>query len=520
MSSEASARIGSLRDVMRAIGRHRWKVLSFVTLTIAATVSIVLWYPRKYRSEAELFVRVGRESVALDPTATTGQTVQMLGSREHEINSTVKMLQSRALAETVVDRLGAEAVLTGGEETDGKETLWVAAALGDVLDQAGEMVANVDPLDERERAVIKLQKSLRVESPRNTSVVNVSYFDKSPRRAQRIAESVLQAYMEEHVRIYRTAGSREFFDDQARIMHGQWDDAAQELRRTKNQLGLVSIEVQRNLLAQEISRLESQLAESTTSQAATEARVKEIEHLIETTPARMVVSEEEGFPNEALDAMRQSLYTLEIRERELLTKFTEKHPQVIALRDQVAQAREILAQQDQRRTRSTTAPNPAREKLDLDLVAAKTEAGSLAARTAQLTAELARSRAKIETLNDNQVLIAKLEQDVESAHRNYLAHAEKLEQARIDGALEEDRISNVNIMQSPSLEAKPVSPRKGLVAAAGLALALVGSIVIVLIGEQTDRRLRSTSDVERRLDLPVLVSLPRAAGHRVTMNGN
>ena len=115
---------------------------------------------------------------------------------------------------------------------------------------------------------------------------------------------------------------------------------------------------------------------------------------------------------------------------------------------------------------------------------AQAEASSLAARTAKLQTEVAQVRAKIETLNANQVRVAELEQAVELSHRNYLAHSDKLEQARIDGALQSDRISNVNIVQPASLEMKPASPRKGLVAATGLAIAMLGSVVIVVGGQR------------------------------------
>ena len=43
--------------------------------------------PRKYESEAKLFLRLGRESVALDPTATTGATMQIQETRDDEIDS-------------------------------------------------------------------------------------------------------------------------------------------------------------------------------------------------------------------------------------------------------------------------------------------------------------------------------------------------------------------------------------------------------------------------------------------------
>ena len=66
-----------------------------------------------YRSQAQLLVRLGRENVAIDPTATVGQTpaVSIPQSMENEINSAVVLLKSRVIVEKVVDSLGPRVIL-------------------------------------------------------------------------------------------------------------------------------------------------------------------------------------------------------------------------------------------------------------------------------------------------------------------------------------------------------------------------------------------------------------------------
>lgn len=70
----------------------------------------VMLFPKRYQSEAKLFVRLGRGSASLDPAAM-GQTISIQESRETEMNSIVDMLNSRGLAERVVDTIGAERIL-------------------------------------------------------------------------------------------------------------------------------------------------------------------------------------------------------------------------------------------------------------------------------------------------------------------------------------------------------------------------------------------------------------------------
>src|SRR5258708_17214696 len=80
-------------------------------------VVFILLSSRAYRSTAKLFVRLGRENVTLDPTATFGQTpvVAVPPTRENEINSVVEILRTRALLEEVVDRVGPAAILGEGD---------------------------------------------------------------------------------------------------------------------------------------------------------------------------------------------------------------------------------------------------------------------------------------------------------------------------------------------------------------------------------------------------------------------
>ncbi|MCA9266549.1 MAG: hypothetical protein KDA60_21965, partial [Planctomycetales bacterium] len=100
-------------DVVRTL-RRRWKrVVAVGTFVLAlAIVALVVW-PRTYVSEGEVFVQMGHESVALDPTATTGTTVPIFENRENEINSALEMLQSREVLTRVVKRLSATVILNG-----------------------------------------------------------------------------------------------------------------------------------------------------------------------------------------------------------------------------------------------------------------------------------------------------------------------------------------------------------------------------------------------------------------------
>src|SRR5688500_7839770 len=66
--------------ILRKYRRGSLAIFAGILLLVALAVQLA---PKTYRSEAKLFVRVGRESVTLDPTATTGQMISVYESREN-----------------------------------------------------------------------------------------------------------------------------------------------------------------------------------------------------------------------------------------------------------------------------------------------------------------------------------------------------------------------------------------------------------------------------------------------------
>jgi uncharacterized protein involved in exopolysaccharide biosynthesis len=98
--------ITGVRDVCRIFSRHKWKMGLFFCATLAVVVAGLVVYPRSYTSEARLFVRLGKESVSLDPTATLSPTLNVGDTRESEINSELEVLRSQVLFEDVVGRVG------------------------------------------------------------------------------------------------------------------------------------------------------------------------------------------------------------------------------------------------------------------------------------------------------------------------------------------------------------------------------------------------------------------------------
>ncbi len=95
-----------LQEVVGKIWAVKGRILLFQIVVIAACIAVILLWPRSYRSEARIFLQLGKETMSIDPTATTGQTIGIQqSSREDEIMTAMDVLRGRGLLTKVVERL-------------------------------------------------------------------------------------------------------------------------------------------------------------------------------------------------------------------------------------------------------------------------------------------------------------------------------------------------------------------------------------------------------------------------------
>src|SRR5205823_100631 len=163
------------------IARHKRIVIWGPLGAVLLGSLVFLFAPRTYRSEARIFLRVGRESVGLDPTVSTGQTMTLQQSdRKDEVKSAIEVLKSRGIIGQAVDKLGAGIVLGGSPDAKG-------IGLGDIvlapLHALMWLVKSVDPVSDREAAIVCVERHLYVNAERESTVIVVEYDAESPKLA-------------------------------------------------------------------------------------------------------------------------------------------------------------------------------------------------------------------------------------------------------------------------------------------------------------------------------------------------
>ena len=324
---------GSLRDLYYVLFRHKWKMILFF-LAVTVTVFVRTYCsPEVYRSEAMLLVQLGRESVTLDPTATTGQIINVSRSRESEVNLELEILKSRELSENVVDSIGPDAFIrrparklsinSPDDKVIRKTTQEAPTEVKKPL-SSPERFNLVKPSDDRNKAVLEVMKNLEIKALKDSSIISISYEAESPKLAQNVIATLINSYLEKHIAVHQTPGSHQFFLQQVADLQSTLALSENELRNLRDKSGISSLEEQRQVILSRIGELEGQTGAAEVELAACEAKVQALQKTLASIPEVLVTQETTGFSDHAVDLMRAKLYELQLKEHDLLSKFAKE----------------------------------------------------------------------------------------------------------------------------------------------------------------------------------------------------
>ena len=483
----------SARNTFRILFRFKLQAGVVFAGTLCSAFLALCLAPRTYVSEAQMLVKTAPASLALDSTATTDQPQPASGeSRDREICSLIDVLKSRVIHERVVDQVGAAKILNGGWKRPDSRGLMTG------LTQVSSSRRLADSVSSREKAIEILRNSTDIESSKKETVVTVRGKAGSPALAQQLTAAYVAAYVELQVRTDRTADSDEKSAEQAEQRRRQLTVATRELRDMKNRVGVVSIEGRRSILEQLASNLERELAET---DAELQGSRDKLATLAPAQPiSRQITGSEnaDGLDGLAIDDLREQLYALQTRQRELSAMVNPSHPRIAVLADRVKAAERVL--------------NEKQTKIEL------AHLGSLQARAASLQNQHATAQQQLRSLADGEARIRELEQQVELLQENYETSARKHGVTRMHVRLEQQQGPDVALIQPASFVEQPIGPRKLPILLFGLIAALLGSIGTAFACECLDGSLKTPEEVEQQLEVPVLLSIPQLPHRQPLMN--
>ena len=489
----------SLGDIYFVLFRWKWMILvsSFLGVVGAVLILFVL-KPPQYQSEAMISIRYVVEGKPLNAPGDL-QTTRSLDERSDSIMNTEReILYSFDLAEEVVRMETPERILAnvGG---------------GTNINQAAAMVRG----------------GLTVEQVPESSAIRITFQSRDPALVQPILSSIIDAFVMKHVQLHQGIQESDIFlTNETERLRGELALTDSELKKIKNATGVISIADTQKAYADQVSKIRQEIFGAEAELAERLAMVGELTQTPGTNGGTTNVVLATQVPAEQVDKYGKIcalLSYLEGKEQNYLTQqgFTTENVLVKQVHEQILQNEALK--------RNLEENYPGLVVLSVHLsrppmgqsIGQQSGDGGLTAESGQV--QIAALRAKVDTLKSqlNQVeaeamnldnasaIISNLEQKREVEQTNLKYFMSRLEEARIDAALGEDKAANISVIQDPSPPtkgwSKTLKKKVAMVAFGGFfgALALAFFIELFL-----DRSVKRPTDVETKLRLPLFISIP------------
>ena len=508
----------SLQYPIYVLVRHKKKVVLCFAALFALVLLGALAQRPTYVSEAKLLVQVGRESVALDPSASTGRTVDLRRDRDQELRAELAILRSPDLARQVVQSIGAEAILRPGRVQPADPSEYVPGEDDEAEPESSFSLfgwlrsllpGDEGPqLDEEDEAFFVVYDGLDIDLVDDSSVLKLSYEGSHARLSQQLLETLIERFGERHLEVHRTPGSYEFFKQQTEHFAAELDRAEQELRKARQETGFASSDVLRAALLERLSRVHTDLGETEASIGSLTATSQALREILDELPETVVLSEREADTNPTAEYLERRVGELRIEEQDLAQNYADDSRRLRAVREQIRVATELMNAAGGGTSEVTRGLNATRLELELSLLQDETRLKALEARRDVLFVQQNRLTGELAALNASELTMTRLEREIEGLEQNWRRYSESFEEARVGQALEMEKISNIRVIQPPTLPLEPSGRGRSFTLLLGTLLSAAAALGLAFVAEQLDRSIKTPEDLARRLGLRTLIAIP------------
>jgi polysaccharide chain length determinant protein (PEP-CTERM system associated) len=200
---------------------------------------------------------------------------------------------------------------------------------------------------------------------------------------------------------------------------------------------------------------------------------------------------------------------------ELSSRYTERHPDVIRLREEIAQLERLQSGAPIEETDiAATPPPPLPPRVDptlrAELEGINLEIRSLHGERERILADISRFQARVEAIPGVEQQLLSLSRDYENVKRSYESLLTKRIDARLAENLEKSRQGEqFTILEKAVPPSEPYAPKLLFFLAGGLALGGLLGMAAALLREQTDSTYGDAEELQQAFPgVPVLATIP------------
>ncbi|MDB5456974.1 MAG: capsular biosynthesis protein [Caulobacter sp.] len=482
----AASEVINLRALVRMFLRRLRTFVAIAAAVLLIAVIVTLTAPHLYTAKSQVMFNPKPEQVVASPSVVPDPPAETA-----VIDTQVQVLQSRELARRVVDRLQLQ------KDPEFNRLLAPPSWRSGLKARLGLVAADPRPTSPAAReaqgraiAAAALQRGLNVRRSGLTYLVDIAFTARDPDKAALIANTFAQEYLasQSQAKMTSTAKANQWLRQRLAALEPELNakEAAVAAYRARNNLLSAS---GATLIEQEISGYNQQLAAARADEATEQARLSTARSQLRRGSKGDDVGE--ALDSQVIQKLREQRASVSARVADLQGRYGPRHPDML-------NAKRELADID----------NQIQEEIHRVMSNLEAKAQVARQRTASIAGSLDVARGGLAGTNASSVALNRLERDAQVARADYESLLARYRETASQAGLQDSDASLASQARAPG---QPSSPNVPINLSLGLAVALILGSGAVLLLEMMDDRLATAAEVERKLNLPALGSIPLLA---------
>jgi len=480
-------------DYVSVINRRKWWFIVPMTLALIVGGLLVWKLPRTYQATTTIAVSAAR----LAPN--------VVGAVEMARPDRIRAVSQQLLSRTVLERTARLEHLDANgsiESAISRIRGSVSVTPADSITPGGASASGVP------------DKSLSPEQKAQLDSYQVSMIDGSPDDAQRIVNRLAQVFVEENSRSreVRAQDTSQFIESQLQASATRLSALEERLRSMKESyMGRLPEQTNANLAM--VSAMQRQLESNATTARAEQDRLSMIERQIDATQqgADNALLSAKGVAAAEPAAVRVQTLRRELADAQL--SYTDKHPEIVRLKDELATAEKAAAAERSRPASDRMAilnATPEYRQLQKDREMTKMRIAELQRQQASITAQVAQYQGRVEGAPRVEQQMVSLQRAYDLERAAYQDLSGKKQTALLDEELQRKQGGEQFAVLVPaSVPQDPFKPKPLRVMLMAIAAGLVLGGALAVGREYLDRSVHDARGLRDEFELPVLAEIPR-----------
>ncbi|MGA2403211.1 MAG: GNVR domain-containing protein [Syntrophobacteraceae bacterium] len=362
-------------------------------------------------------------------------------------------------------------------------------------------------LSNSDAALVLLEKDISVSAGKKGNVIEVAFTGSDPARAAAVVNQLVNYYIDKRTEIYKDPKSVLFLEKKADEYRQKLVESEDRLKAFREETGIVSFDDQRAMLLKQRSDLVIALSGAANQITEVQERISELGKQLSSIPKTDVTATAHDRTKDA----EARLLGLQLQEKDLVSKYKEDNLLVANVRSQIAMVNEFIAKQSADQEKSGAAPpDPVYQDVQKQTLNNRAELSALKVRYTATQKQLGELNTEIQTFEARENRFKELTRDVAANEEKYRNYRHRLEEAKVYDELDRQKMTSVSVIEPAGVPIVPVNPMKPLILliAAAIGVGIMGSLGIAYVRELSKQVISTAAEAEKRLDLPVLVTIP------------